>query len=465
MAEESGPEYIQAELSNFGVELDTSLAVKLHELGQTYRRSDDDMVSEWFAYSTSLSDPTPTLEKILAMETKNLLKKPLTTPVSRTPRAPIRPEPLVKMETDEIDDVIESFYDAGSSSSAKKKARTPVGVRSTMGTNETRRMALFTPGTYSPGSNTPSEKYLGRKDSGSTLDSANFGSVFDVNSWKQSNPPKLALDVQLWSDLWTLTKTYPYMCDRLDTQRQVLFTAAEELGKEVMDSLKTPSDILPCVYASNDDYYSVGRIFCDSKGLGKLNAASLCLENCSPDAPGSIVNLDVTQCKENAENLALFPGQVVVVKAANPTGRKLVASELLPGVLPKPVETELKIEPSDAKLRIMICSGPYSVNSNLLFEPWKDVVEAIRELKPHVVFLFGPFVDESNNAVSTATTEFTAIFDDLLNHLLSECNEVDVKFAVVASNADVFHDNVYPTPPYSWKNDKPDKIKFFRFDV
>ncbi|CAG0924555.1 unnamed protein product, partial [Notodromas monacha] len=445
---ENGPEYIQAELENFGVEMNLSLAEKLHELSVAYGVSDDDIVSEWFTFSQTLTDPIPTLDKILAMEKSVLVKRnTISTPLippKHTP-TPTRQSEVRRMDVDV--DILAAIYNDGEAPHV-----TPKIVRQDKSLRGAKTPSvLFTPNNSSPGACTPSEKYVNRLGKGQVMEVVKFGEPFAPSSWKNSARSEINASVRLLNEELALTETYAYMCDRLDIQRQVLFTAAEELGKIMLEDL-TAGNPVPCILESAQEYYCVGRIFCDSRG--KLNNASVFLENCSSDAVGSIATLDLSHLAD--KQYSFFPGQIVVVKGSNPTGKKIIVSELHTGSVPEACDLNLDFR---GTLRVAVCSGPYSAASNMLYEPFKDLIEELKQLKPHVVILCGPFVDANNVCVSEdgLSVEYSTIF----NETVAELCELGCQVAVIASANDVHHDAVYPTPPYTTSLKVPENVKFF----
>ena len=103
----------------------------------------------------------------------------------------------------------------------------------------------------------------------------------------------------------------------------------------------------------------MGRICCDSEG--RLNARSLVLQGNQDVVRGRTMPLDASQ----VANYSLFPGQVVGAKATNPTGHRLVATEVMAdasmaggGATRKRVRQELQI---------VVASGPYTTTDNFRY--------------------------------------------------------------------------------------------------
>ena len=103
----------------------------------------------------------------------------------------------------------------------------------------------------------------------------------------------------------------------------------------------------------------MGRICCDSEG--RVNARSLVLQGNQDVVRGRTMPLDASQ----VASYSLFPGQVVGAKATNPTGHRLVATEVMAdatsgggGATRKRVRQELQI---------VVASGPYTTTDNFRY--------------------------------------------------------------------------------------------------
>lgn len=162
----------------------------------------------------------------------------------------------------------------------------------------------------------------------------------------------------------------------------------------------------PCM-SSQFDIYVCGRIVPDSPLYDKeythtLNDTSLYLETSRFGGIGQRIPLDLA----NLTEYSFFAGQIVVLKGRNPTGRKFIILELLPlpslgAPLSNKQELEEYQELTDASgLKFLVAAGPFSNGHNLNYTKLSSLVDRINnDVKPHVVLLYGPFVDLSNQSV------------------------------------------------------------------
>ncbi|KAK6201440.1 DNA polymerase alpha-primase complex B subunit [Scheffersomyces amazonensis] len=168
----------------------------------------------------------------------------------------------------------------------------------------------------------------------------------------------------------------------------------------------------PCL-SSQFDILCSGRIVPDSpiydkQGNYSLNSTSLFLETSRMAGIGQRVPLDLS----NLKGYSLFPGQIVILKGSNPTGRSFIVKEILQ--LPElgaAVTTKQELEnyeelTNDSGLKLLIASGPFSNSHTLNYQKLSNLVDSINSnIKPHVVILNGPFIDLNNNSVSLGDIE------------------------------------------------------------
>ncbi|CAK9435553.1 uncharacterized protein LODBEIA_P02800 [Lodderomyces beijingensis] len=187
-----------------------------------------------------------------------------------------------------------------------------------------------------------------------------------------------------------------------------------ELYQSHNNNSNTASDLQfgnPCA-SSQFDILCCGRIVPDSPSYDNeaLNSSSLFLETSRITGVGQRVSLNLTSLK----GFSLFPGQIVVLRGNNPTGKVFHVSEVMP--LPQlgtPVSTKEELSEFEASqkglgLKIVIASGPYSNSNKLNFARLEDLVDKINNsIFPNAVILNGPFIDLSNKAVEAGDGEFS----------------------------------------------------------
>lgn len=165
--------------------------------------------------------------------------------------------------------------------------------------------------------------------------------------------------------------------------------------------LSTQSEILCC-----------GRIVPDSPLYDKevLNSTSLYLETSRMSGIGQRVPLNI----DNLKSYSFFPGQIVVFKGKNPSGKSFIVEENM--TLPQlgaPVTSaeELKefenLQASSQGLKLLVTSGPFSNLNKLNLDKLEHLIEQINsKILPNVVILNGPFLDLTNKVIESGDFEF-----------------------------------------------------------
>ncbi|ODV58468.1 DNA-directed DNA polymerase alpha subunit POL12, partial [Ascoidea rubescens DSM 1968] len=157
--------------------------------------------------------------------------------------------------------------------------------------------------------------------------------------------------------------------------------------------------------SSQDEIITVGRIVSDSPISDFdtiLNSNSLSLETSRISGIGNRISLNLS----NLNSYSFFPGQIVAFKGKNISGQSFIVNEVveLP-LLGAPVSSkdeldEYTINLKSNKLKIVVISGPYTTNNNLSFENLRNIVDRINnQIKPHLVILFGPFIDITHSKI------------------------------------------------------------------
>ncbi|EDO14616.1 hypothetical protein Kpol_264p2 [Vanderwaltozyma polyspora DSM 70294] len=231
------------------------------------------------------------------------------------------------------------------------------------------------------------------------------------------------------------------------TMRQNLQDAADVLDYQI-EMFKTiiqkhyeltNSDFGDPTIQSQSEIYTVGRIVPDSPTAeGFLNTESLALETSRSGGIGRRVRLDLTKVAE----LTLFCGQLVAFKGKNANGDYFMVEEIISLPYPdSPVSTSDDIQESqllldNKSMKVVITSGPYFPDNSFDLEYLVSFVEKINnEIKPHILIMFGPFVDVTNPLVAkgaipnfpnlksqpkTLDEIFTKVFVPLLKNINSK---------------------------------------------
>lgn len=153
---------------------------------------------------------------------------------------------------------------------------------------------------------------------------------------------------------------------------------------------------------STSEIVAVGRIVSDALE-GKINVTSLMLETSRRTGAGLRVPLKV-----GTISYGFFPGQIVALRGINAAGESFSVNEvleipLLPASasLPSALDSwndHLGIdsdgmESSSNALNVVVSSGPYSADDNLVFEPLHALCEKAISICADALILIGPIFD------------------------------------------------------------------------
>ncbi|KAI9816776.1 MAG: DNA-directed DNA polymerase alpha subunit pol12 [Pycnora praestabilis] len=154
---------------------------------------------------------------------------------------------------------------------------------------------------------------------------------------------------------------------------------------------------------STNEVVAVGRIACDTLE-GKLNAASLILETSRRMGAGIRVPLKV----DSLPSFGFFPGQVVALRGVNASGayfsvKAMLEVPLLPVAASTPSALEVhndrlsggsgEKEEKQRPLNILIGSGPYTTDEDLVFESLQAICDQAATTSADALILNGPFLD------------------------------------------------------------------------
>ncbi|KAK5959121.1 DNA-directed DNA polymerase alpha subunit POL12 PWA37_003805 [Arxiozyma heterogenica] len=199
------------------------------------------------------------------------------------------------------------------------------------------------------------------------------------------------------------------------TMRQKLVDVSDVLDEQIEIATKLIQDhykISPTSFGdptiqSQNEVYAVGRIVPDSPTAdGFLNIQSLSLETSRIGGVGRRIRLNF----DNIEEVSLFAGQLVAFKGKNANGDLFSVKEVLNLPYPDaPVSIEEDIINYKELLdnnssKIVITSGPYIAENSFDLSHLINFVERINtDVRPHVLIMFGPFIDVTNAMVMNGT--------------------------------------------------------------
>lgn len=191
----------------------------------------------------------------------------------------------------------------------------------------------------------------------------------------------------------------------------------------------------------------LGRILTDSQSADdRLNANSIVLEGFGDvySSKSAIVKLQVDPSAVDHE---FFPGQFVVVQGSMKDGKNLSISQIH-SAIDIPVQTTP--EEIQQNLRVLYASGPFTLEDDLAYTPLMDLLQVVKEQQPNLLLLAGPFVDKSH-ALIRDDSSLQLSYDELFESLLEKITKGvpgTTQVILIPSLEDVFHDFVYPQPPF-----------------
>lgn len=248
------------------------------------------------------------------------------------------------------------------------------------------------------------------------------------------------------------------------------------------------SELQPVGIPSPELVWVCGRI-CNEATEGKINRQSIILEGSLKESGGRRIRLDVSELTE----FSIFPGQIICVQGINPSGAVMTARRIIEGkALPLPrtdpkALLEMHYSPKfqgGRPLKVRIAVGPYTTSDNLDFAPLQDLLSNVLADKPDVVVMLGPFVDAHHPMLKTGAEVLTdSRYDDDDETTLQKNKKVKTdlhagtyetlfrerigkdgftrffnseeddeviatQFVLVPSVGDVFHEFVFPQPPF-----------------
>uniref|UniRef100_A0A8C1SXD0 DNA polymerase alpha subunit B n=1 Tax=Cyprinus carpio TaxID=7962 RepID=A0A8C1SXD0_CYPCA len=411
-------EDIKSELDTFNIAFnnDTVDKSKLLEQCLCHRLKGDEIVFEWFAFSSSKGQVPLTLDNLDQFEHEVSTKSH-------------------RIRAEEEEESMLDSYSTPAKGSQKRALTTPEHPQSKRGVARlTSPSLLLSPASFSP-SATPSQKYGMRGGRGEVVSS--FGAVQGPR-WMGKGQSSVRVEM-LEEGENSLISSYKYMFQRLRDVRDVLTEKIEELGEELRSHFNI-EEFSAVSLPVQDSITVLGQVCCDSNG--KLNAQSVLLE-AGQEQGGRQVPVDLSELKE----FSLFPGQVVVMEGMNTSGEKFVATKLYEGI---PLPFHCPPEP----VMVMMACGPYTPSESLTYDPLIDLITIINKDRPDVCILLGPFVDSKHEQIekNQVTETFETIFKRCVDSIVEGTKGSGCRLVFVPSLRDVHHHYIYPQPPFNLSN-------------
>lgn len=225
----------------------------------------------------------------------------------------------------------------------------------------------------------------------------------------------------------------------------------------IADRIQAANDDIPdwgdALIPSVDFVYTYGQVVHDeAKDNDKFGENAVALMTNNED--GTMIRLNLSNI---AEDVTLFPGEIIAVRGKNETGDELIVDKIFtPSALPvPPVET-------DVTKSIWFACGPYTAMDNCGYEHLCELLDKVVAEKPDILVLAGPFVDRKNTFLNKPT--FNITYDNLMEDLLFKIKQklLNTKTEVIIqpnSSRDLCTPSVFPSPAFQFKSRRLDTIK------
>ena len=113
---------------------------------------------------------------------------------------------------------------------------------------------------------------------------------------------------------------------------------------------------------------------------------------------------------------------------------------------------------------MMVAAGPFTSQSDLLYQPLLDLLEIVKRDRPHVLVLMGPFLDSKSQDLQdgdifyeTGGEQVFLDYADLskvvMDLIKTELSRQSTQVVLMPSARDINHVYPLPQPPYPCKHD------------
>ncbi|KAF9375802.1 DNA-directed DNA polymerase alpha subunit pol12 [Podila verticillata] len=316
------------------------------------------------------------------------------------------------------------------------------------------RPSSFTPirsmmPTSSPSVPSPSSKLFALRKGVAGIEESLNG-----NLATRSGPPvKSGTDQRNTVNLVVGVKPYRYMFEKITERAEALDDKIDAFAA-IFKKRYPDTDFYNPAYPSQTLVTVIGRI-CSDANEGKSNERSLMLETSRMIGGGSRVRIDVSE----VTSFSFFPGQIVVLSGINAHGSifAVTAVHEIPA-LPMAAASPLELQEIHYRklggqpVKIVTAAGPYTLNDNLLFEPFAALMDHVNKERPDILLLMGPFVPSNHPAIQTGNIDMSpeAYFSKFISSKLAQHQEKypkEMQILLVPSLQDVIHETIVMPQP------------------
>ncbi|XP_075153605.1 DNA polymerase alpha subunit B [Haematobia irritans] len=467
---------LKQEFDNMGIEPSPEVLYRSVDLCSSYNIDDAaEFVEQWVAFSISnLNGAEPTVDHLNEFERKVFqAKRERELQAANKKRGTKYPSAISNLtHLNEIaannsnplamygveDDTVMDDYmqdsamdDIDSTPGTPSVCRTPKAKSALARTPARQNETLFSPASYSP-IGTP-RTHTAAAGSGKIVYTFGNPSLISNAQWSLITPqPKITVKQLLQHEgecLGPGTKA-KYMFDNLYEKSEIAGDRVFEIGKslcqKVFGNEAEGYELSQVDMHSQDMIKTIGTIHSDYDG--PLDPSSTILVG-SDEATCHTVRLNFSKTK----SVGIFPGQVVMVSGMNPKGDVLMVEEII---------TEQNLQPPkppqiEDRLSFVIAAGPYTHDDDLVYDPLQDLVMYLKENRPNVLILCGPFMEAEHKVIGdnvTLAETFEAFFEKMITGIVEAIGQ-ETTILVVASHLDAHADCVYPTMAIQMKKTFP----------
>lgn len=452
---------IKQQFDEMGVEPEDAVVEKCVDLAITYNVSDaTEFVEQWMAFSLShLHGEDPTTDNLGEFERKVLqIRKDKIGSKTAAQKvksyAATETNSLATYGLIEDDPMMEDYMgDSVADSSAmhtpksKKEATRPAGLKGGV---------LFSPASFTPQSvkknqtGTPGNAVKGKP--GDVVDSFGHPKLLSGSNWQSDVEHTLpVVQKLLHKDAPLTVANLGYMNDLLSDRCDDLHDRLVDTGRALIDRKLGAEGAAECSWYPQDKHtlealhllHAVGMIHSEDDGPLDSHSAFLSVSDIDNN---SFLSLNFSRIK----SCSIFPGQVVLAKGFIPKGNSFVVEE---------IHTERKLTPPnplkvDRELQFVVAAGPFTDSTDLCYEPLHDLLNYLKDHRPDVLVLTGPFLDADHKTIGELAETFDSFFEKMIAGIMDVVGS-HTTVLMVSSQKDAMAHSVYPTPPPTLRKTYP----------
>lgn len=457
-------EELKQQFDEMGIEPSGPALDKCMELVISYNIQDaTEFVEQWMAFSLSnLHGEEPTPEHLNEFERKVLkvqrVKGGSKKVTQQNKHMPIKTEPL---ETSSLttyglieDDPMMDDYVSDSTATLPHtpKAR----HEHTRTASALKAGVLFSPASYTPQSakripaSTPGATTITGKP-GDIVDTFGHPKLLAASTWQSQLEQPLPVVQKLLHNETPLTAAnLSYMNDLLYERCEDLHDRLVDVGQALVEKKLGAKGAAECSWYPQDRHtlealhmlHAVGMIHSEDEGPLDAHSALLAVL----DTDEKFLTLNFSKIKSTS----IFPGQVVLAKGFIPRGDTFVVEEIC---------TDRKLTPPpplklDRELQFVVAAGPYTHSTDLFYDPLHDLLKYLKEHRPDVLLLTGPFVDAEHKLAGEMAETFDSFFEKMIAGIMDVVGS-NTAVLLVSSQKDAMSPAVYPTPPCTLRKTYP----------